>query len=118
SNDFLQVGYRGRITAGKESALQEGFDTGFASADAPLGREIGPLRGMASALVALHVDKDAMLAKARAIALDLAAVHFTEVVLRYLEAEEHVRQHLANEDDDLRLDEKEELSEKRKMEVL
>jgi hypothetical protein len=40
------VGYREGITAGKESALQEGFDTGFASVGAPLGRDIGFIRVM------------------------------------------------------------------------
>ncbi|KAJ7482258.1 hypothetical protein B0H11DRAFT_1724055 [Mycena galericulata] len=125
SFEFTNVGYREGIIAGKESALQEGFDTGFASVGAPLGREIGSLRGMASALVAFlnsslcnHVNKDALLAEARAIATDLAFVRFTNVVPRDIEAEEHARQHLADEDDDLGMDENEELSEKRKMEGL
>lgn len=117
------MGYREGITAGKESALQEGFDTGFASVGAPLGREIGSLRGMASALVAFlnssvcdHVEKDAFLVEARAIAAGLAGVRFTDVVPRDLEAEEHARQHLADEDSGM--DENEELNDKRKMEGL
>ena len=52
--DKLQAGYRDGITAGKESALQEGFDAGFAQTGAPLGRELGLLRGLASALLHHH----------------------------------------------------------------
>ena len=47
----MQAGYREGITAGKEGALQEGFDAGFAQTGAPLGRELGLLRGLASALL-------------------------------------------------------------------
>jgi hypothetical protein len=117
------VGYREGITAGKESALQEGFDTGFANVGAPLGRDIGFLRGMSSALVAFlnssacqHVEKESLLAEARAVAASLAVVRFTDVVPRDLEAEEHAREHLADSDDPM--DENEELSDKRKMEGL
>ena len=46
-----QAGYREGITAGKESALQEGFDTGFAQTGGPLGRELGLLRGVANTLL-------------------------------------------------------------------
>lgn len=119
------MGYREGITAGKESALQEGFDTGFASVGAPLGRELGSLRGMASALVAFlnssvcdHVEKDVLLAEARSIAAGLAVIRFSDVVPRDLEAEAHARQHLADDDDDSGMDENEELNEKRKMEGL
>ena len=52
--DKLQAGYREGITAGKEGALQEGFDAGFAQTGAPLGRELGLLRGLASALLHHH----------------------------------------------------------------
>jgi len=52
----LQAGYREGITAGKEGALQEGFDTGFAQAGGPLGRELGLLRGVTSALL-LHLSR-------------------------------------------------------------
>ena len=51
-----QAGYRDGITAGKESALQQGFDAGFAQAGAPRGRELGILRGIASALL-LHLSR-------------------------------------------------------------
>jgi len=53
SSDFMNAGYREGITAGKESALQEGFDDGFASVGAPLGRQVGTLRGTANAALAL-----------------------------------------------------------------
>ena len=46
-----QAGYREGITAGKEDALQEGFDAGFAQAGASRGRELGLLRGLASAFL-------------------------------------------------------------------
>ncbi|KAJ7760424.1 hypothetical protein B0H16DRAFT_1532265 [Mycena metata] len=126
SSEFTTVGYREGITAGKESALQEGFDAGFATVGAPLGREIGFLRGTASALVAFinssacqHPKKDELLAEARAIATGLAVVRFTDVVPRDLEAEAHAREHLADEDaDDDAMDENEDLADKRKMERL
>ncbi|KAJ7631915.1 hypothetical protein DFH06DRAFT_695995 [Mycena polygramma] len=123
SSEFTNAGYREGITAGKESALQEGFDDGFASVGAPLGRELGFLRGSSSALVAFlnsslcqHAEKESMLAEARAIAAGLAVVRFTDVVPRDLEAEAHAREHLPDGDDPM--DENEELSEKRKMEGL
>jgi hypothetical protein len=47
---ICQIGYREGITAGKESALQEGFDEGFAKTGAPIGRELGYLRGIVNAL--------------------------------------------------------------------
>jgi Essential protein Yae1, N terminal len=54
--DKSQAGYREGITAGKEGALQEGFDTGFAQTGGPVGRELGLLRGAASALL-LHLSR-------------------------------------------------------------
>ncbi|KAJ7041185.1 hypothetical protein C8F04DRAFT_1208450 [Mycena alexandri] len=123
SSEFTTVGYREGITAGKESALQEGFDTGFATVGAPLGHEIGFLRGMASALVAFvntgaHADKHALLTEARAIATGLAVVRFTDVVPRDIEAEAHAREHLAEVYDGDPGDGNEELGDKRKIEQL
>ncbi|KAJ7682905.1 hypothetical protein B0H17DRAFT_1075346 [Mycena rosella] len=126
SSEFTNVGYREGITAGKESALQEGFDTGFAAVGAPLGRDLGFLRGVSSALLAFlnssvchHAEKDAMVVEAREIATGLAVVRFTDVVPRDLEAEEHARQHLADsEAEDTGMDENEEVNDKRKMEGL
>jgi len=48
---FINAGYREGITAGKEEALQEGFDEGYMKYGAPIGREIGVLRGLAGALL-------------------------------------------------------------------
>lgn len=48
-----QSGYREGIVAGKESALQSGFDHGFADTGAPLGRHLGLLRGLAAGLRSL-----------------------------------------------------------------
>ncbi|KAF8333436.1 uncharacterized protein EI90DRAFT_2994337 [Cantharellus anzutake] len=48
---FINAGYREGITDGKEAALQEGFDQGYALHGVPIGREIGRLRGLASALL-------------------------------------------------------------------
>ncbi|KAF8491183.1 hypothetical protein F5888DRAFT_1737486 [Russula emetica] len=56
SSSFENAGYREGITTGKEGALQEGFDTGFAQTGGPLGRELGLLRGVASALL-LHLSR-------------------------------------------------------------
>ncbi|KAJ7198592.1 hypothetical protein GGX14DRAFT_666180 [Mycena pura] len=124
SSQFTNSGYREGITAGKESALQEGFDAGFASVGVPLGRNLGFLRGVASALVAFlqssmcqHTEKDALLAEARAIATRLAAVRFSDIVPPDLEAETHAREHLA-EEDDFAMDENEGLRDRREMEGL
>ncbi|KAJ7058045.1 hypothetical protein C8F01DRAFT_1149291 [Mycena amicta] len=90
SSEFTNAGYREGITAGKESALQEGFDAGFA--------------------------QDPLLAEARAIAVALADVRFSDISPRDLEAEAHAREHLALDDDDN--DENPELRERREMEAL
>lgn len=50
---LFQAGYRDGITVGKERALQGGFDIGFADFGAPLGREIGEMRGIVASLLAL-----------------------------------------------------------------
>lgn len=49
----VQAGYREGVTAGKTSALQEGFDAGFAESGVPLGRQVGHARGVATALAGL-----------------------------------------------------------------
>ena len=81
-----QAGYRDGISAGKEAALQEGFDAGFADTGAPRGREIGVLRGLAAALLhqtprpaseqgQAHAQK-----RIREIVGKLAAVRFADLV--------------------------------------
>ncbi|KAH8097032.1 hypothetical protein BXZ70DRAFT_1000979 [Cristinia sonorae] len=133
SSDFQNAGYREGITAGKESHLQQGFDEGFAQTGAPLGREIGLLRGAASAILSLLTSKnplpgltsdsnrDALVQEARYINSELSEIRFSDVVPPDLEAIAHAREHLeaANEDDrsmDIELGE--EVESKRKMESL
>ncbi|OJT13627.1 hypothetical protein TRAPUB_9816 [Trametes pubescens] len=100
SNEFTNAGYREGITAGKESALQQGFDDGFAHTGAPLGRELGILRGLCSALIALLSRPNptdtaqAALAETREIAAQLANVRFSDIVPPDLEALAHAREHL------------------------
>ncbi|KAJ7279044.1 hypothetical protein C8J57DRAFT_1059386, partial [Mycena rebaudengoi] len=128
STDFTHVGYREGITAGKKSALQEGFDAGVALVGALLGRDLGFLHGMASALVAYQGSASgacqhaALLAEARAIAAALGAVRLSDIVPRDLEAEEHARQHLADSEDadimEMEMEGSEKLAEKLKMEIL
>ncbi|TFK36512.1 hypothetical protein BDQ12DRAFT_686541 [Crucibulum laeve] len=121
STDFTNVGYREGITAGKESALQEGFDSGFANVGAPIGRDLGILRGMCSAIVTSLTsstggETESMAIEARDIAAKLSDIRFSDISPRDLEAEEHARQHL--EDDEHGMDVNEEIAEKREVEGL
>ncbi|KAH9854759.1 hypothetical protein C2E23DRAFT_867335 [Lenzites betulinus] len=110
SNEFTNAGYREGITAGKESALQGGFDEGFANTGAPLGRELGILRGLCSALISFPDRTEggpsttqATLAEVRDIAGQLANVRFSDIVPPDMEALAHAREHLdvsAPRDDD------------------
>ncbi|KAI0712235.1 hypothetical protein C8Q76DRAFT_768941 [Earliella scabrosa] len=109
SSDFTNAGYREGITAGKESALQQGFDDGFAQVGAPTGRELGILRGLCSALLAFlsrnPQDHAALLEQVRGIATTLANVRFSDIAPPDLEAIAHAREHLESarpmdEDDD------------------
>ena len=125
----FQAGYREGITAGKESALQGGFDEGFALVGAPLGREIGLLRGFASALLAFltssstvadAVERESLTQEARAITTELGNIRLTDVAPPDLEAEQHAREHLegADADGDGDIVVNEELQEKRELESL
>ncbi|KAK7468955.1 hypothetical protein VKT23_003454 [Stygiomarasmius scandens] len=127
SNEFTTTGYREGITAGKESALQEGFDSGFALIGSPIGREVGILRGISSALLSFlttqqHPEDSAVLVEARDISFQLSRIRFSDIVPPDLEAEAHAREHLEMErtdgDKDDAMDENEELADKRKMEGL
>lgn len=126
ASDFTNAGYREGINAGKEAALQEGFDAGFAQVGAPLGRELGMLRGIASALVGFlssskappSVVASSSLIEARDIAAQLSKVRFSDIAPPDLEAEAHAREHLASEDDAAEVDVPEEVVEKQKMERL
>ncbi|KAI0027742.1 hypothetical protein K488DRAFT_60556 [Vararia minispora EC-137] len=98
SSDFTNAGYREGITAGKDAALQEGFDAGYAFVGIPLGHELGFLRGQASALHTILSTSPApdciQVVEARAIMDGLAVVRFTDIAPRDLEAEQHAREHL------------------------
>lgn len=118
-----QVGYREGITAGKEGALQEGFDAGFAHVGVPVGRDLGNLRGIATAILSClnspplmfgrdSAQVDAMKAEARDITSKLSNVRFSDIAPRDLEAEEHAREHLEGDEMDLG----EEITSKRDME--
>ncbi|KAF9646929.1 hypothetical protein BDM02DRAFT_3117884 [Thelephora ganbajun] len=135
TSDFTNAGYREGITAGKESALQTGFDAGYTQVGVPLGREIGLLRGAALALMTFIdspqlLQPPEVLAEAQreiqSISAQLSDIRFSDIVPRDLEAEAHAREHLADDEGDLPvngLDENgfvqnEEVTERRKMEQL
>ncbi|KAF8970694.1 hypothetical protein BDZ97DRAFT_1914576 [Flammula alnicola] len=119
-SEFTNVGYREGITAGKESASQEGFDIGFATIGVPIGRELGVLRGISSVIVSFlkaSVDmsqQEQMIAEAQDISSQLSRIRFSDVMPRDLEAEEHARKHL--EAEDVELDVNEEVAAKRDLE--
>ncbi|KAF6749714.1 hypothetical protein DFP72DRAFT_912499 [Ephemerocybe angulata] len=126
ASDFTNAGYREGITAGKEGALQEGFDSGFAVTGAPLGRDIGRIRGISSALLAL-TNKGTLSLSSTPGALDelpdiaaqLADIRFSDIVPPDLEAEEHAREHMRMEGEALEMDsESEELKDKKDVEGL
>lgn len=123
---LTQVGYREGITAGKEDALQDGFDSGFADIGAPLGREMGILRGQSSAILSYLISKtvdtpstlvdhnlDLMLQEAREIVTQLGNVRFSDIEPPDLEAEQHAREHLEMEQEEML---GEEVAERRRME--
>ncbi|KAI9507615.1 hypothetical protein F5148DRAFT_1149621 [Russula earlei] len=81
SSHFQNAGYRDGITAGKEGALQEGFDAGFARAGAPRGRELGLLRGLASASL-LHLSRGSRGSHAQASAAQRAVPATSTALVR------------------------------------
>ncbi|KAG8742511.1 hypothetical protein FRC10_001345 [Ceratobasidium sp. 414] len=106
SNDFMTAGYREGITAGKESALQEGFDDGFASVGAPLGRQVGMLRGAASAALALCVRRRGqegsdLETELRDIVRCLARVRLSTLAPPDMQAIEHAKAHGADDAPDV-----------------
>lgn len=87
----------------------------------PLGRELGLLRGRASALAAFLSTQSTPeavrnAAEARELADMLGRVRFTDIAPRDQEAEAHALEHLAMTGEDV--DENEEIREKRAMEQL
>lgn len=121
SNEFTNSGYREGIIAGKESALQEGFDAGFAHVGVPIGRDLGSMRGVISAISSFLSSKSqehstTLLTTAREISSSLAGVRFSDIVPPDQEAEQHAREHL-DANDDL-VGQSEELLQKREVEGL
>ncbi|EPQ54949.1 hypothetical protein GLOTRDRAFT_130096 [Gloeophyllum trabeum ATCC 11539] len=117
AGEYTNAGYREGITAGKEAALQEGFDAAFARVGVPLGRQLGVLRGTCAALVAFlassssssssspsdptaRMEVQTYLEEAREIQTQLARVRFSDVDPGDEEAERHAREH-AGEDEGL-----------------
>ncbi|PCH40163.1 hypothetical protein WOLCODRAFT_136699 [Wolfiporia cocos MD-104 SS10] len=126
SSNFTNAGYREGITAGKESALQAAFDEGYATVGVPLGRELGVLRGVASALLSF-LDKaggdqhrQELVAELRAINAQLGEIRLSDIAPPDLEAIRHAREHLDAENDEEidPMETNEELKEKRDMEKL
>jgi len=103
--------------------VQEGFDTGFADVGAPLGRDLGLIRGHSSALLSflisapsaalgvLENDKEALAQEAREIATQLGNIRYSDIEPRDLEAEQHAREHLEAEGEEMEVNEE---TEKRK----
>ncbi|KIJ59468.1 hypothetical protein HYDPIDRAFT_100642 [Hydnomerulius pinastri MD-312] len=120
STEFTNSGYREGIIAGKEAFLQEGFDAGFADVGVPIGRELGNLRGVVSALASFLSAKSPEgspeLDEARDISSIISSIRFSDIAPRDVEAEQHAREHL--DSDDPGLAESDELAQKRNMEGL
>ncbi|KAG0700434.1 hypothetical protein DFH29DRAFT_931909 [Suillus ampliporus] len=120
SNEFTNSGYREGIIAGKESALQNGFDVGFADVGVPIGRELGSMRGVISAITSFlnskSQEESTTLTTAREISSSLAGVRFSDIAPVDHEAEQHAREHLDANDDPI--GQSEELLQKREMEGL
>jgi len=108
SEGFINDGYREGITAGKEGALQEGFDDGFASVGVPLGRRVGTLRGIAAGLAVFlggrgipssHSSPNAtqpsseIVAEVTSIVQSLSKVQLIDIAPPDLAAEAHQREH-------------------------
>lgn len=124
-----QAGYREGISAGRASTVQAGFDEGYSVHGAPLGRELGQLRGLANGLLVLLTSaaiplpqppswasstsgKDAAVEAARDLVRRLGKLRVQDVAPPDEEAERHAREH--GEDALL----PPELQEKREMESL
>ncbi|KAG6829033.1 hypothetical protein H0H87_012820 [Tephrocybe sp. NHM501043] len=117
SSEFTDAGYREGITAGKEAFVQEGFDAGFANVGAPLGRDLGLIRGQSSALLSFLISapatalgipedaKEASVKEAREIASQLGNIRYSDIEPRDLEAEQHAKEHLEAEGQEMEVHE-------------
>ncbi|KAG6911056.1 hypothetical protein DXG01_004570 [Tephrocybe rancida] len=128
SFEFTNTGYREGITAGKEAFVQEGFDAGFAEVGAPLGRDLGLIRGQASALLSFLISappsslsfaedaKQVLVQEAREIAAQLGHIRYSDIEPRDLEAEQHAKEHLEAEGQEMEVNE--DLEKKKKLETV
>ncbi|KAG5653133.1 hypothetical protein H0H81_002125 [Sphagnurus paluster] len=126
SSEFSDAGYREGITAGKEASVQEGFDIAFAQVGSPLGRDIGIARGRSSALLSFLISappdvlglsegaKEALVQEAREIVAGLVNIRYSDIEPRDLEAEQHAREHLEAEGQEMEVNE--ELEKKKNLE--
>ena len=82
---WFQTGYREGTLAGELSLIQSGFDHAFTSIGAPIGRELGILRGTASAMLALLLPSakkhKELFTEAQEVETKLANVSFPDFVL-------------------------------------
>ncbi|KAG8834485.1 hypothetical protein FRC17_008541 [Serendipita sp. 399] len=106
-DEFTNVGYREGITKGKEDALQEGFDNGFAGVGVPIGRRLGVMRGIVAGLLAALKVKgspllqilssqqacDTLRGRLEILSRQLNSVRLKDVAPRDLQAEQHAREH-------------------------
>jgi hypothetical protein len=111
----LKIGYREGITSGKENALQEGFNHGFETTGAPLGRQLGILRGTVTGLLGIlqnmepsqgfpagHIDgqaNDILKCELQVVSSRLDALRLKDIAPKDLEAEAHARTHMDIEKD-------------------
>jgi hypothetical protein len=102
-DSLSQVGYREGITAGKEQALQGGFDDGFATIGAPLGREVGILRGIVHVLLARRENRviddtpstqSVLYSELRALSRRLDAIRLKDLAPKDVQAEQHALEHM------------------------
>ncbi|KZS94430.1 hypothetical protein SISNIDRAFT_453341 [Sistotremastrum niveocremeum HHB9708] len=100
---FTNTGYREGIIAGKESALQSGFDQAFTEVGVPSGRRFGMLRGLATALSA-YLEQQGLeepRLEAREIVSRLSRMHLEDIASPDFEAIAHAKEHLDNASQDI-----------------
>lgn len=89
-----QAGYREGITAGKEGALQAGFDEGYKDFGRLGGLELGRARGLANTLLNFLKSSQPDLAQeAQDIVKGLGQLSMEDVCPKDQEAEKHFRDH-------------------------
>jgi hypothetical protein len=106
----LKIGYREGITSGKENVLQEGFDHGFKTTGAPVGRQLGILRGTVTGILGIlqnmkpsqrfpagpiegHAN-DILKNELQTVSSRLDALRLKDIAPKDPEAEAHAREHM------------------------